>query len=108
MQTLGKAGAGVAVNRGNVIGDHMWIWRADHGSGVGWISNAADTGLTVNGPDVTMYGLFVEHAPNTPGVRFTSMVTVSLGATGTISHIVNNTGGPSNPSTNVANLVGHP
>ncbi|MHC3475749.1 coagulation factor 5/8 type domain-containing protein, partial [Streptomyces sp. 7R007] len=30
-------------------------------------------------------------APNTPGVRFTSMVTVSLGGTGTISHVINNT-----------------
>ncbi|KUM98982.1 coagulation factor 5/8 type domain-containing protein [Streptomyces cellostaticus] len=181
---VGKAGTGIVVNSSNVIGDHLWIWRADHGSGVGWTSNTADTGLVVNGADVTMYGLFVEHfqkyqvlwngnggrtyffqnempydppgqsawmngttqgyaaykvadsvtghqayglgsycyfnadpsvtaahaieAPNTPGVRFTSMVTVSLGGTGTISHVVNNTGGPSNQATNVANLVGYP
>ncbi|MFI1366651.1 RICIN domain-containing protein [Streptomyces griseochromogenes] len=181
---VGKAGTGIVVNSSNVIGDHMWIWRADHGGGVGWTSNTADTGLTVNGADVTMYGLFVEHfqkyqviwngnggrtyffqnempydppnqsawmngstqgyaaykvadsvtshqayglgsycyfnvdpsvtaahaieAPNTPGVRFTSMVTVSLGGTGTISHVVNNTGGPSNPAGNVADLVRYP
>ncbi|MFI1761014.1 RICIN domain-containing protein [Streptomyces sp. NPDC020800] len=181
---VGKAGTGIVVNSNNVIGDHMWIWRADHGSGVGWTSNTADTGLTVNGADVTMYGLFVEHfqkyqviwngnggrtyffqnempydppnqsawmngstqgyaaykvadsvtshqayglgsycyfnadpgvtaahaieAPDTPGVRFTSMVIVSLGGTGTISHVVNSTGGPSNSATNVANLVGYP
>ena len=49
------------VNSDNVIGDHMWIWRADHGSGVGWTTNTADNGLVVNGDNVTMYGLFVEH-----------------------------------------------
>nr|WP_203987765.1 discoidin domain-containing protein [Virgisporangium aurantiacum] len=61
-------GAGVAkatntltVNSDYVIGDHMWLWRADHGDGVGWTVNTADTGLTVNGDNVTMYGLFVEH-----------------------------------------------
>ncbi|MGW5496361.1 RICIN domain-containing protein [Streptomyces olivaceoviridis] len=181
---VGKAATSLVVNSDNVIGDHMWIWRADHGSGVGWTSNTADTGLVVNGDDVTMYGLFVEHfqkyqtvwngnggrtyffqnempydppnqaawmngstqgyaaykvadsvtshqayglgsycyfnvnpsvtaaraieAPNNPNVRFTSMVTVSLGGTGTISHVVNNTGGPSNATTNVANLVRYP
>ncbi|MFI5972036.1 RICIN domain-containing protein [Streptomyces sp. NPDC051452] len=181
---VGKAVTSLVVNSDDVIGDHMWIWRADHGSGVGWTSNTADTGLVVNGDDVTMYGLFVEHfqkyqtiwngqggrtyffqnempydppnqaawtngstqgyaaykvadsvtshqayglgsycyfnanpavtaahaieAPNNPNVRFTSMVTVSLGGTGTISHVVNNTGGPSNSATNVANLVRYP
>ncbi|MGW7418631.1 RICIN domain-containing protein [Streptomyces sp. NPDC054813] len=181
---VGKATTSLVVNSDNVIGDHMWIWRADHGSGVGWTSNTADTGLVVNGDNVTMYGLFVEHfqkyqtvwngnggrtyfyqnempydppnqaawmngstqgyaaykvadsvtshqvyglgsycyfnvnpsvvaahaveAPNNSGVRFTSMVTVSLGGTGTISHVINNTGGPSNSSSNVANLASYP
>lgn len=181
---VGKAATSLVVNSDNVIGDHMWIWRADHGDGVGWTSNTADTGLVVNGDDVTMYGLFVEHfqkhqvlwngnggrtyffqnempydppnqaawmngstqgydaykvadnvtshqayglgsycyfnvnpsvtaahaieAPNNPNVRFTSMVTVSLGGTGTISHVINNTGGPSNSTTNVADLVSYP
>lgn len=36
------------------------------------------------------------------------MVTDSLGGTGTIGHVVNNTGGPSDSGTNVANLVRHP
>ena len=153
--------------------------------GVGWNSNTADTGLVVNGDDVTMYGLFVEHyqkyqtiwngnggrtyfyqnempydppnqaawmngstqgyaaykvadsvtsheawglgsycffnvnpargrpsapsrCPNNPDVRFHNMVTVSLGGTGTIRHVINNRGGPSNSSTNVANLVSYP
>ena len=181
---VGKVTTGLVVNSDNVIGDHMWIWRADHGSGVGWTSNTADTGMIVNGDNVTMYGLFVEHfqkyqtvwngnggrtyffqnempydppnqaawmngstqgyaaykvadsvtshqayglgsycyfnvnpavvaahaieAPNNPNVRFTSMVTVSLGGTGTISHVINNTGGPSNSGTNVANLTSYP
>ncbi|TDU87213.1 ricin-type beta-trefoil lectin protein [Kribbella voronezhensis] len=46
--------------------------------------------------------------PNKPGVRFHSMVTVSLGGKGTIAHIINTTGGPSNSSTNVAQWVNYP
>ncbi|ANN20000.1 coagulation factor 5/8 type domain-containing protein [Amycolatopsis orientalis] len=181
---VGKATNSLVVNSDDVIGDHLWIWRADHGSGVGWATNTADTGLIVNGDDVTMYGLFVEHyqkyqtiwagnrgrtyfyqnempydppkqaawmngstrgyaaykvadsvtaheayglgsycffnvnpsvvadraieVPNTPNVRFRSMVTVSLGGNGTIARVINNTGGPSNSGTNVANLVAYP
>ncbi len=181
---VGKATTSLVINSDDVIGDHMWIWRADHGSGVGWNTNTGDTGLIVNGDDVTAYGLFVEHyqkyqtiwngdggrtyfyqnempydppnqaawmngstqgyaaykvadsvtshqayglgsycffnvnpsvtaeraieAPNKAGVRFTSMVTVSLGGTGTIRHVVNNTGGPSNSGSNVANLTNYP
>ncbi|MFI7119466.1 RICIN domain-containing protein [Amycolatopsis sp. NPDC049868] len=58
---VGKATNSLVVNSDDVIGDHLWIWRADHGSGVGWNTNTADTGLIVNGDDVTTYGLFVEH-----------------------------------------------
>jgi hypothetical protein len=46
--------------------------------------------------------------PQVAGVKFHDLVTVSLGGTGTISHIINSTGGPSNSSTNVANLVSYP
>ncbi|MDX3854557.1 RICIN domain-containing protein [Streptomyces sp. AK02-01A] len=181
---VGKATTSLVVNSRDVIGDHMWLWRADHGSGVGWTSNTADTGLVVNGADVTMYGLFVEHyqkhqtiwnanggktyfyqnempydppnqaawmngatqgyaaykvadsvtshqafglgsycffnvnnsvtaehafeVPNHPNVRFRNMVSVSLGGTGTIRHVINDRGGPSNSATNVANLVSYP
>ncbi|MEW1911438.1 RICIN domain-containing protein [Kitasatospora sp. NPDC085895] len=181
---VGRATQSLVVNSNNVIGDHMWIWRADHGSGVGWTSNTAANGLTVNGANVTVYGLFVEHyqqtqvvwngnggrtyffqnempydppnqsawtngstrgyaaykvadsvtsheawglgsycyfsadpsvvaerafeAPNRSGVRFHDMVTVSLGGTGTINHVIDSTGGPSNSSSNVANLVAFP
>ncbi|MGY5034592.1 RICIN domain-containing protein [Streptomyces sp. 900116325] len=181
---VGKATTSLTINSDDVIGDHLWLWRADHGNGVGWTSNTAATGLVVNGDDVTMYGLFVEHyqkhqtiwngnggrtyfyqnempydppnqaswmngstqgyaaykvadsvtshqvfgfgsycyfnvnpsvtaehaieAPNNANVRFRDMVTVSLGGTGTIRHVVNDRGGPSNSTTNVANLVSYP
>ncbi|WP_256761870.1 discoidin domain-containing protein [Cohnella sp. WQ 127256] len=49
------------INSNNVIGDHFWIWRADHGDGSGWDSNISKNGLVVNGDDVTLYGLFNEH-----------------------------------------------
>nr|WBO81635.1 RICIN domain-containing protein [Streptomyces sp. SBE_14.2] len=181
---VGRATTSLVVNSDHVIGDHTWIWRGDHGNGIGWNSNTGDTGLIVNGDNVTMYGLFVEHyqkyqtiwngnggrtyfyqnempydppnqaawmngstqgyaaykvadsvtshqayglgsycyfnvnpsvtaeraieAPNRPGVTFTSMVTVSLGGTGTIRHVINDRGGPSNSTTNVANLRSYP
>lgn len=57
----GRATVSLVVNSNNVILDHIWAWRADHGHGVGWTHNAAETGVIVNGNDVTAYGLFVEH-----------------------------------------------
>jgi hypothetical protein len=57
----GRAKTGLVVNADNAILDNLWIWRADHGAGVGWTSNTSDTGLIVNGDNVTAYGLFVEH-----------------------------------------------
>ena len=57
----GKATASLVVNSDNVILDDIWAWRADHGNGVGWTVNTADTGVVVNGDNVTAYGLFVEH-----------------------------------------------
>jgi hypothetical protein len=181
---VGKATVSLEVNSDDVIGDHFWIWRGDHTYGIGWNSNTADTGLIVNGDDVTIYGLFVEHyqkyqtiwngergrtyfyqneipydvpnqaswmnggtqgyaaykvaddvttheawglgsycffstndsvildhsfeVPNTPGVKFHNMTTVSLGGRGTIRHVINGTGGPSNSATNVATWVNYP
>ncbi|MCX4817316.1 RICIN domain-containing protein [Streptomyces sp. NBC_01239] len=184
--TVGKATNSLVINSANTIIDHTWIWRADHGNSgtVGWTTNTADTGLIVNGANVTAYGLFVEHfqktqvvwngnggrtyffqnempydppnqaswmngsgkgypaykvaanvttheawglgsycyfssnssvvadhsfeVPSVSGVKFHDMVTVSLGGVGTISHVINNTGGPSNSSTNVAYLTNFP
>ncbi|GLY96425.1 RICIN domain-containing protein [Actinoplanes sp. NBRC 103695] len=166
----GKASISMQINSNNVIGDHAWIWRADHGNPntVGWNVNTGRNGLIVNGNDVTFYGLFVEHyqqyqtiwngdrgrtyfyqnempydppnqaaymngstqgwaaykvadsvttheawglgsycffstnssvvnarafeTPVKPGIRFRNMITVSLGGTGTISHVINNLG----------------
>jgi hypothetical protein len=57
----GSATTSLVVNSNNVILDDIWAWRADHSNGVGWTSNTADTGVIVNGHNVTAYGLFVEH-----------------------------------------------
>lgn len=56
-----KADVCAEINNSNVIGDNFWIWRADHGEQVGWDLNTARTGLIVNGSDVTIYALMVEH-----------------------------------------------
>ncbi|GAB2565558.1 hypothetical protein Aab01nite_47320 [Paractinoplanes abujensis] len=182
----GKATVSVEVNSDDVIGDHAWIWRADHGNGgtVGWNVNSGRNGLIVNGDDVTFYGLFVEHyqqyqtiwngergrtyfyqnempydppnqaawmngstrgwaaykvadavnsheayglgsycffnvnpsvvaqrafeVPAKPGVRFRDMVTVSLGGTGTIVNVINNTGQTVNSGHQVTSIVGGP
>ena len=58
---VGSAKVNLRVNSNDTIIDHTWIWRADHGHGVGWTSNLSDNGLVVNGSNVTAYGLFVEH-----------------------------------------------
>lgn len=181
---VGKAKQSVVVNSDDVIIDNTWLWRADHGKGVGWTSNTVDEGLVVNGDDVTVYGLFVEHhqktqvrwngengrtyffqnempydppnqaawmdgarhgypsyavasgvrdhqawglgsycvfddptivndsaftAPRTAGVRFRAMITFSLGGgQGTIAHVINDTGGPSDAVTNLALLTEYP
>ncbi|MFJ5074132.1 discoidin domain-containing protein [Streptomyces sp. NPDC088553] len=57
----GKATTSVVVNSDDAIIDHTWVWRADHGEGVGWETNRADYGVRVNGDDVLATGLFVEH-----------------------------------------------
>ncbi|RKP54471.1 hypothetical protein D7Z26_14080, partial [Cohnella endophytica] len=51
----------IEINSNHVIGDHFWVWRADHGEGAAWNSNLTTNGMIVNGNDVTVYGLFVEH-----------------------------------------------
>ncbi len=52
----------LVVNSNNVHIDHLWLWRADHGNGVGWNKNRCANGLIVNGNDVIIYGLFNEHS----------------------------------------------
>ena len=58
---VGRAGIDLEINSNDVIVDHTWIWRADHGSGADWSLNTSENGLVVNGDNVTAYGLFVEH-----------------------------------------------
>jgi|WetSurMetagenome_2_1015567.scaffolds.fasta_scaffold00055_50 hypothetical protein len=60
-QFNGLAACFVKINCNDVILDHTWLWRADHGAGAGWNSNKNANGLIVNGNNVTVYGLFVEH-----------------------------------------------
>jgi hypothetical protein len=59
--TVGMADSFVTINSNNVVGDNFWLWRADHGAGARWNQNKNRNGLIVNGNDVTLYGLFVEH-----------------------------------------------
>jgi len=57
--------ASMQINSNNVVGDHFWLWRADHGSQKGgdarWKRDRCKNGLIVAGNDVTLYALFVEH-----------------------------------------------
>ena len=64
---IGKVGVALEVNSDDVLIDHTWVWRADHGvegfSGdtERWNTNIGRTGVVVNGDRVTATGLFVEH-----------------------------------------------
>jgi hypothetical protein len=63
---IGKADVALEVNRDNVLIDHTWVWRADHGvEGFSdterWNTNTGRNGVVVNGDNVTATGLFVEH-----------------------------------------------
>ncbi|MDQ2835901.1 MAG: discoidin domain-containing protein [Actinomycetota bacterium] len=183
---VGKATNSLVVNSNDSIIDDIWAWRADHGTGVGWTTNTADNGLTVNGNNVIATGLFVEHyqkyevqwngqngktiffqnempydvpnqaawmsnastngyaaykvantvttheawgvgsycyfnvnpsvnaargfeVPNTAGVKFHDLLTVSLGGNGTITNIINTTGGIAQGTATVPSyLVSYP
>jgi hypothetical protein len=59
--SVGRTVSNLEINSNATIVDHTWIWRADHGHGVGWNQNLSANGLVVNGNNVTVYGLFVEH-----------------------------------------------
>lgn len=51
----------VEIHQDGVIGDNFWVWRADHGNGVGWQRNRAGNGIRVTGDNVSVYALMVEH-----------------------------------------------
>ena len=182
----GKATDSLVVNANNTLVNDIWAWRADHGNPgtVGWTTNTADNGLTVNGNNVLATGLFVEHyqksevvwngqggetiffqnenpydppnqaawmngstngypayqvasnvtshqaygvgsycyfnvnpavvndhafeAPNTPGVQFHDLLTVSLGGVGVIQHVINGTGAATPSNTTPSNVTSYP
>ena len=68
---VGRATVSLEVNSDDVLIDHTWVWRADHGvegftAGVSgdtdrWRTNTGRNGVVVNGDRVTATGLFVEH-----------------------------------------------
>jgi hypothetical protein len=181
---LGKAVVSLEVWSDGVILDHIWAWRADHGEGVGWTSNTADTGVVVNGDHVVAAGLFAEHyqrynviwagengktimfqnelpydppnqaayghdgvlgwaaykvadsvrthegwglgsycffnvdptihvsrafeVPVTPGVRLHDILSLSITNHGTIDHVVNAVGAPTDANTTPSNVVSYP
>jgi F5/8 type C domain/Putative Ig domain len=63
----GSATDSLVVNANDTIVDDIWAWRADHGNSgtVGWTTNTASNGMTVNGNNVEATGLFVEHYQKT-------------------------------------------
>ncbi len=63
----GSATTSLEINQNDVLVDHAWLWRADHGNAgtVGWDVNLADHGMIVNGANVTALGLFAEHFQKT-------------------------------------------
>lgn len=72
---VGKADVALDVNSHDVLIDHTWVWRGDHGvegfatdgsAGVNgdterWATNVGRNGVVVDGDRVTATGLFVEH-----------------------------------------------
>ena len=46
---VGRAKVNLRINSNDTLVDHTWIWRADHGAGVGWELNTSENGLVVNG-----------------------------------------------------------
>ncbi|GAA3802027.1 discoidin domain-containing protein [Sphaerisporangium flaviroseum] len=63
---VGKTDIALEVNSDNVLIDHTWVWRADHGAEgftdtQRWNTNIGRNGAVINGDHVTATGLFVEH-----------------------------------------------
>jgi len=63
---VGKADTALEVNSDDVLIDHTWVWRADHGvegftDTQRWNTNTGRKGAVINGDNVTATGLFVEH-----------------------------------------------
>lgn len=62
-----QAFACLEIKADNVIGENLWLWRADHDEQelkIAFNSNQCQHGLIVRGDNVRMHGLFVEHFNN--------------------------------------------
>ncbi|MCC2624386.1 MAG: hypothetical protein K0R14_259 [Burkholderiales bacterium] len=73
--------AAVIINTSYVLGDNLWVWRADHDfratKSITWGQDLAKYGLIVYGDNVTINGLAVEH--------FQDYQTVWYGKNGTVN-----------------------
>jgi hypothetical protein len=70
---VGKVDIALEVNSNDVLIDHTWVWRADHGiegfdrsegdfgDNEWWVTNIGRNGAVLNGDRITATGLFVEH-----------------------------------------------
>jgi hypothetical protein len=63
---VGKTRTALQIDADDVLVDHTWVWRADHGvegftDTQRWQTNTGRNGVVVNGDHVTATGLFVEH-----------------------------------------------
>ena len=68
---VGRTRTALVIDADDVLVDHTWVWRADHGvegftAGASgdtdrWRTNTAPVGVVVNGDRVHATGLFVEH-----------------------------------------------
>ncbi|GIF12737.1 glycosyl hydrolase family 28-related protein [Actinoplanes teichomyceticus] len=65
---VGRTTTALEVNSDDVLIDHTWVWRGDHGvegftggDTERWKTNTGLYGAVINGDDVTATGLFVEH-----------------------------------------------
>lgn len=63
---VGKTDTALQVNSDNVLIDHTWVWRGDHGvegftDTERWNTNTGRYGAVINGDNVNANGLFVEH-----------------------------------------------
>jgi hypothetical protein len=57
-------------------------------------------------PAVTSFHAF--EVPNTPGVKFHDVLTVSLGGKGVITHVINDVGAATPSNTTPSNVVSYP
>lgn len=70
---VGRTDVALEINSDDVLVDHTWVWRADHGiegfdrtdgafgDNERWRTNTGRNGVVVNGDRVTATGFFVEH-----------------------------------------------